>query len=43
MRTPKKLRDALAATALAALLAPAAAGAQVGRVELDIAGYLCGF
>ncbi|MFP3939707.1 MAG: hypothetical protein ACLF0P_05320 [Thermoanaerobaculia bacterium] len=29
--------------ALGLLLLPAAAGAQVQRIELDIAGYLCGF
>lgn len=28
---------------LALALLPAAAGAQVQRIELDIAGYLCGF
>lgn len=37
------LRKILTASALAVLLCPAVAGAQVERVELDIAGYLCGF
>lgn len=37
-----KIRKPLATLALAAALAPAA-GAQVERVELDVAGYLCGF
>lgn len=37
-----KIKKTLTALALAAALAPAA-GAQVERIELDIAGYLCGF
>lgn len=39
----KRFKHVLTATALAALLSPAVAGAQVEKVELDIAGYLCGF
>ena len=38
-----KILHVLWAAALAAALGPGAAGAQVGKVELDIAGYLCGF
>lgn len=39
----RKLQHLLTAAALAASLFPATAGAQVDQVELDIAGYLCGF
>lgn len=35
-------KKALTALALLTALVPAA-GAQVERIELDIAGYLCGF
>lgn len=31
------------AVALAVALLPGAAAAQVEKIELDIAGYLCGF
>ena len=37
-----KRKKTLATLVLAATLAPAA-GAQVERIELDVAGYLCGF
>lgn len=40
------MRKAVAAVAMAlgaALVAPNPAAAQVKRVEMDIAGYLCGF
>lgn len=37
-----KVKKTLTTLAIAATLAPAA-GAQVERIELDIAGYLCGF
>lgn len=36
-------RKTLATALLTAALAPGLAEAQVQRVELDIAGYLCGF
>ena len=36
------VKKTLTTLALAAALAPTA-GAQVERIELDIAGYLCGF
>lgn len=39
MKIPRPL---IAVLLLATTLAPAA-GAQVERIELDIAGYLCGF
>lgn len=38
-----KLEHPIWAAALAAALLPVGAGAQVNRIELDIAGYLCGF
>lgn len=37
-----RIENALTGLALATILATAA-GAQVERIELDIAGYLCGF
>lgn len=37
-----RIQKAFSTLALAATLTPAAV-AQVERVELDIAGYLCGF
>lgn len=37
-----KVRKILATLTLAAALAPVAS-AQVERIELDVAGYLCGF
>lgn len=39
----ERLQHIVTAAALAALVSPAIAGAQVEKVELDIAGYLCGF
>lgn len=38
-----KIQQIVTAAVFAAALSPAVAGAQVERVELDIAGYLCGF
>ena len=37
------IRKSLLSAILAAAMTPAFAGAQVQRIELDIAGYLCGF
>ncbi len=37
-----RVNKTLATLTIAATLVPAA-GAQVERIELDIAGYLCGF
>lgn len=37
-----EIRGALAFAGLALLALPAPGGAEVRRVELDVAGYLCG-
>jgi hypothetical protein len=38
----KNFRRALALAGMALLTVPAAATAEVRRIELDVAGYLCG-
>lgn len=38
-----RTKQTIWAAAFALAIAPGAAGAQVSKVELDIAGYLCGF
>jgi hypothetical protein len=38
----KNLRRILALAGLALLAAPAVGTAEVRRIELDVAGYLCG-
>ena len=38
----RDLRRILALAGMALLAAPAAARAEVRRIELDVAGYLCG-
>lgn len=43
MQIGSKLQRIVSAAALAGALAPAVAGAQVQKIELDVAGYLCGF
>lgn len=38
----KEIRRALALSGMALLAAPAVAMAEVRRIEIDVAGYLCG-
>jgi hypothetical protein len=38
----RKLRRALALLGVALLAAPAVGTAEVRRIEIDVAGYLCG-